>query len=469
MAQCHQELLLDLNADCSEFCSSPGHQDWLAVGTYQLHEASSTRHGRLYLYSLQQQQQQQEWIRQLQQLATLDVPGIFDLQWVSVPAVSAAPSIGLALADGTLRLVTVSSGAQHAAQEQQQQQHAKVDCVLPQDEQQMQPTAAAVLQEACSCQAVTSGMALALDWSWQQQKQQQQQDPQQQQQQQQILGAVSSSAGTISIVQVAEAGLQKVAEWRAHELEAWMAHWDRHQRHVLYSGADDCTFKGWDTRTPCSSSSSSSTADEAAPQQAPTFSNRRAHGAGVCCISSHPRRPQLLVTGSYDEAVRLWDVRMATRPVETCQVPTGGGVWRLKWHPTNDRLLLAACMYNGFALVAADESWSSLAVVEEYKGHDSIAYGADWYKGPPLPATPSAAAAAATSAAADDICDKGGALLESQAAAASAQLGGLTLNPAADEGKQQRRPQDVVATCSFYDRRLHLWSPGGSNCCQPAV
>ncbi|WIA20513.1 hypothetical protein OEZ85_004910 [Tetradesmus obliquus] len=205
-------------------------------------------------------------------------------------------------------------------------------------------------------------MALALDWSSQQQ---------QQQQQQQLLAAVSSSAGTISIMQVREAGLQRLAEWQGHELEAWMAHWDRHMPHVLYSGADDCSVKGWDTRTPCSSSSSSSSssspadADESAPEQAPIFSNRKSHSAGVCCISSHPRRQHVLVTGSYDEAVRLWDTRNMQRPVETCQVSTGGGVWRLKWHPTNDRLLLAACMYNGFALVAADSSWSGLEVVED--------------------------------------------------------------------------------------------------------
>jgi hypothetical protein len=30
-------------------------------------------------------------------------------------------------------------------------------------------------------------------------------------------------------LQVCEAGLQPLVEWQGHELEAWMAHWDRHQ------------------------------------------------------------------------------------------------------------------------------------------------------------------------------------------------------------------------------------------------
>lgn len=86
------------------------------------------------------------------------------------------------------------------------------------------------------------------------------------------------------------------------------------QASVLYSGSDDSTFKGWDVRLP-----SSSSADQE-PQQTAIFSNRRAHAAGVTCIGSHPRQEHVLVTGSYDEHVRLWDVRMINKPMETCQV-----------------------------------------------------------------------------------------------------------------------------------------------------
>ncbi len=97
-------------------------------------------------------------------------------------------------------------------------------------------------------------------------------------------------------------------------------------------------------------------------------------------------------------------------PLVHTKANLGGGVWRLRWHPRDSELLLAACMYNGVAIVRMSPPWShptSLEVVTAYHEHQSIAYGADWHQQP------------------EDL--PGG--------------------------------SDLVATCSFYDRSLHVWTP----------
>lgn len=92
------------------------------------------------------------------------------------------------------------------------------------------------------------------------------------------------------------------------------------------------------------------------------------------------------------------------------QVNSGGGVWRAKWHPTDPQLLLAACMYNGFAVLQVDPAAGDPSILVTYEhGPGSLSYGADWCR------------------------------------AAAAVGGGLGT---------------LAATCSFYDRMLHLWDTG---------
>jgi diphthamide biosynthesis protein 7 len=314
------------------------------------------------------------------------------------------------------------------------------------------------------------------------------------------LVAVSHSNSKLSVWQLASSAAEFVEQrrWTAHEYEVWIAHFDAHSSgNVLYSGADDCTFRGWDLRLPTPG------------QRSAVFSDSSTHGMGVCSIASHPSpsRAHVVATGSYDESVRLWDMRQSRKPILIQEHALGGGVWRVRWnngdddgneleHSTKENsetgsrsrrkadTLLCCAMHNGFAVLdvdfefavaaaadpssaasaadaaadelpsrlsaasisaadspstaaAAAESASSsacppafpsavrISTVATYKAHTSLAYGADWCSQPRSWASDSNNNCASTAEFKNSAC-------------------GLA--------------NEVIATCSFYDKQLDVWS-----------
>lgn len=98
---------------------------------------------------------------------------------------------------------------------------------------------------------------------------------------------------------------------------------------------------------------------------------------GVCSIQSHPLRQFIFCSGSYDESVLVWDHRQLRQPLR--EIRTGGGVWRVKWHPHEDNMLLTACMHDGWKILDIDAPDDGDAVVASYHSpHSSLAYGVDW-------------------------------------------------------------------------------------------
>lgn len=95
-----------------------------------------------------------------------------------------------------------------------------------------------------------------------------------------------------------------------------------------------------------------------------------------------------------------------------------GGIWRLKWHPTDPTRLLVAGMHGGFKVVDFDglalndgvdaDGWLTPGqgrLHTRFDKHESLAYGADW-----------------------------------------------------SDGGRTAEGRDLVASCSFYDHMLHVWS-----------
>jgi diphthamide biosynthesis protein 7 len=113
----------------------------------------------------------------------------------------------------------------------------------------------------------------------------------------------------------------------------------------------------------------------------------------------------------YDAILRIFDTRSPRQPI--CTLDVGGGIWRVKWHPTKSSRLLIAAMHGGCCVVdfeglegvdGGSDTEVRATVLKRFDGHESMAYGVDW--GAPIPS----------------------------------------------------RGEDMVASCSFYDHVVHLWS-----------
>lgn len=163
-----------------------------------------------------------------------------------------------------------------------------------------------------------------------------------------------------------------------HSLECWTGAFGEAgpSRNVIFTGGDDARLIAHDLRTKDKIWSTS----------------HRHHDAGVVLILcpsdkwlSH--RPDQLWTGSYDDNLRVFDLRKldgddgpylypTLLPAEKQKVNLNGGVWRLIPAPDSDNVL-ACCMYDGARILKPTSE--GVEVLRYFKGdHESMCYGGDW-------------------------------------------------------------------------------------------
>uniref|UniRef100_UPI0037E97503 diphthine methyltransferase n=1 Tax=Semicossyphus pulcher TaxID=241346 RepID=UPI0037E97503 len=411
----------ELSADTVEWCPVSSSHDILACGTYQLQkgtseeDATTSRTGRVYLFEFRREGSVSPPLTELQRM---DTAAILDLKWCHVP-LSGEAVLGMAAASGELQLYTLSNSQEGSRS----------------------------LHPLSSMEVGAERLALSLDWSTGRMDSSD------------VRVVCSDSAGCVSVLTLAEGGLTALSQWKAHDFEAWISAFSYWDTQLVYSGGDDCKLKGWDLRLGSS---------------CPTFTSKR-HSMGVCSIHSNPHREHILATGSYDEQVLLWDGRNMRQPLS--ESPTGGGVWRLKWHPTHDHLLLAACMHNDFHILhckqALEGSGGACPVVASYILHNSLAYGADWSRlslEEPAPCSPLAEEPK------ESLTESGGHLriqYESPTASFDTSLEddagryipeGITApstaptaGPVINSNEDASSVSCLLASCSFYDHMLHVW------------
>lgn len=163
----------------------------------------------------------------------------------------------------------------------------------------------------------------------------------------------SSSSGRVAAFDRATG--ERTTNAKPHALEAWVARVAYDGTSVL-SGSDDSLLCLTDLRSL-------------------STSTNRHHAAGVTLIER--MGDPYILTGSYDEHMRIFDIRMLTRPpVCSLRLP-GCGPWRAHplplSSPASSGLWCVAAMYGGMAIVDVNTNEMKIKQIVE---HESLVYGA---------------------------------------------------------------------------------------------
>ncbi|CAJ1329929.1 unnamed protein product [Effrenium voratum] len=150
-----------------------------------------------------------------------------------------------------------------------------------------------------------------------------------------------------------------VACRQQHELEAWCVEL---AESLVLTGADDSYLVAWDPRSP-----------------EPAWRNR-SHEAGVTALALNPHDGSELLTGSYDERLRLFDLRQMKAPLASSE-RLGDGAYQLSWHPFCPGLVAVAAMRRGFPIFwvrGGFEKADAYCEDAEEGCHGSLGYGISW-------------------------------------------------------------------------------------------
>ena len=216
--------------------------------------------------------------------------------------------------------------------------------------------------------------------------------------------AFSLSDGRVGVVdsKESEVGLLKSSSSAKfstpHSLEAWTVAWSLFENENggrgLYSGGDDSLLSKQVPKLLSILLKESNGTSEALSYQS-IGSDSKTHGAGVTAILpirvlSNANDEELLVTGSYDEHVRLIMPTNGRRWKVLAEKRLGGGVWRLKLVDFRERdeissiRVLASCMHAGCRVLhicrSVEAGWT-IDVLARFEEHESMNYASDFLLG----------------------------------------------------------------------------------------